>query len=175
MPNLAENPSDVARFALHRLVATLLSLVKEPQDKITLYEQVSSVKFRDMVQQTDERGQQLVSSENPFETVRLSSLALLREEISASSRSGNRDSIIHDQSFWLVLAPIVFSLPETNPPLHELSLEQALQDSTVPWVMECVKILLLLLSPGSSVETVGALSLPASDRRLTHWLWRAAV
>jgi hypothetical protein len=43
MPNLAENPSDVARFALHRLVATLLSLVKESQDKVTLYEQVSAV------------------------------------------------------------------------------------------------------------------------------------
>lgn len=40
MPNLAEDPSPVARFALHRLVATLVSLVKEPKDRISLYEQV---------------------------------------------------------------------------------------------------------------------------------------
>ncbi|KAJ9115245.1 hypothetical protein QFC20_001112 [Naganishia adeliensis] len=133
MPNLPEDPSDVARFALHRLFAALLSLVKDPEDRITLYEQ-------------------LVSSENPFETVRLSSLALLREDISAALRSEGGDSIIHDGSFWDILAPIILALPETDPPFGDLSLEKALQDSTVPWIMECVKILLLLLSPGSSVE-----------------------
>lgn len=98
-----------------------------------------------------------MSSENPFETVRLSSLALLREDISAALRSEGGDSIIHDGSFWDILAPIILALPETDPPFGDLSLEKALQDSTVPWIMECVKILLLLLSPGSSVEKVSPL------------------
>lgn len=40
MPNLAEDPSDIARFALHRLVATLLSLVQGPWERVALYEQV---------------------------------------------------------------------------------------------------------------------------------------
>jgi hypothetical protein len=100
---------------------------------------------------------QLVSSENPFETVRLSSLALLREEISAALGSEGGGTILQDGSFWDVLAPIIIALPETDPPFGDLTLEQALQDSTVPWIMECVKVLLLLLSPGSSVEKVALL------------------
>lgn len=98
-----------------------------------------------------------MSSENPFETVRLSSLALLREEISAALRLEGGGTILQDGSFWDVLAPIIIALPETDPPFGDLTLEQALQDSTVPWIMECVKVLLLLLSPGSSVEKVALL------------------
>jgi hypothetical protein len=42
MPNMAEDPSDTHRFALHRLVGLLISLVGTPKDRITLYEQVRS-------------------------------------------------------------------------------------------------------------------------------------
>lgn len=97
---------------------------------------------------------QLVSTENPFETVRLSSLALLREDIGASLRSGKPHSTVQDESFWVILAPIIFAVPETDPPVRDLSLEEAVQDSTLPWITECVKIMLLLLSFGSSVERV---------------------
>jgi hypothetical protein len=42
MPNMAEDPSDTHRFALHRLIGLLISLVGTPKDRITLYEQVRS-------------------------------------------------------------------------------------------------------------------------------------
>ncbi|KAJ9115093.1 hypothetical protein QFC22_005421 [Naganishia vaughanmartiniae] len=133
MPNLAGDPSEVSRYALHRLTSALISLVREAKDRIALF-------------------QQLISTENLFLSVRLSSLALLREQIAAAIRSHEIDSILHHDSFWSKLAPLVFVLPTSNLPLHELPLEAALQDRVIPWSMESAKIMLLLLSCGLEVE-----------------------
>ncbi|KAJ9104545.1 hypothetical protein QFC21_002041 [Naganishia friedmannii] len=133
MPNLAGDPFESSRYALHRLTSALISLVQEAKDRLVLF-------------------QQLISTENPFLSVRLSSLALLREEIAAATRSQETDSIVHHDTFWNNLAPLVFVLPTADLPLPELSLEAALQDRVIPWSMECAKILLLLLSCHSQAE-----------------------
>lgn len=44
MPNMVDDPSDTTRFALHRLIGTLISLVDIPKDRITLYDQVRTCK-----------------------------------------------------------------------------------------------------------------------------------
>jgi hypothetical protein len=41
MPVMANDPSDITRFALHRLVAALINLVESPLDQVMMYEQVS--------------------------------------------------------------------------------------------------------------------------------------
>lgn len=130
MPNLAGDSSEASRYALHRLMSTLISLVPEAKGRIVLY-------------------QQLISAENPFLSVRLSSLALLREEIAAAMRLQGTNSIVHDDTFWSKLAPLVFVLSTADIPLPELPLEAALQDRVIPWSIECAKILLLIFSCGS--------------------------
>lgn len=45
MPNMANDPSNTTRFALHRLFGTLLSLVGNPKYRIELYQQVRIQKY----------------------------------------------------------------------------------------------------------------------------------
>jgi hypothetical protein len=59
------------------------------------------------------------------------------------------NSIVHDDTFWSKLAPLVFVLSTADIPLPELPLEAALQDRVIPWSIECAKILLLIFSCGS--------------------------
>lgn len=108
---------------------------------------------------------QLISTENPFLSVRLSSLALLREEIATAIRSHETDFIVHPDTFWSGLAPLIFALPTADLPLLELPLDSVLQDRIIPWCMECAKILLLLLSCGSEAEEVSQHAAPITKIR----------
>ncbi|KAJ9098553.1 hypothetical protein QFC19_006321 [Naganishia cerealis] len=135
MPNLAGDPSEASRYALYRLTSALISLVPKAEDRIVLF-------------------QQLISPDNSFLSVRLSILALLREEVSAAIRLRKTDSIVHHGNFWSDLAPHLFVFPKSDLPLQELPLDTVLEDRIIPWAMECAKIMLILLSCGPEAEDV---------------------
>ncbi len=68
MPNMAGDPSELSRFAQHRLLAGVIAVTARPA-QAGLYAQI-------------------LSPGNPFENVRVSALALLREEVARGLADG---------------------------------------------------------------------------------------
>lgn len=75
----------------------------------------------------------LLEPQNPFEYVRIRSLGILRSQLSTHVDLLSR--------ILPSLSPILFTLPETDPPILEMSLSGLRETMYPAWLTECVNLL----------------------------------
>lgn len=132
MPLIAVPANDTTRTALVKLLEAIIQS-QETDSKLMLFKQVSSHS-----RETIKADHQLLEPENPFDSIRLITFPILRQQLIS-------DPCLLSSSTYQSLAPILFTLPvQDNTPVLNLSLEELVSTMYPSWFTECSNLLWFL-------------------------------